>query len=97
MRFVTDEDSKKAYKQFLEKHERCNFQQSLEWGNVKTNWIKEVVLAENENKEITLVIKNKEAVFLFIFHLSLLFVKFWFLLNLTEKKTEHILILKILI
>lgn len=51
MRFVTEE-TKGEYTKFLEDHERCNFQQSLEWGNVKTNWIKEVVLAENENKEI---------------------------------------------
>ena len=35
MRFVTDEESKKQYKEFLENHERCNFQQSLEWAEVK--------------------------------------------------------------
>ena len=35
MRFVTDEESKKAYKKFLEEHERCNFQQSLEWAEIK--------------------------------------------------------------
>ena len=51
MRFVT-KDTEKEYTEFLEKHERCNFQQSLEWGRVKTNWIKEVVLAEDENKKI---------------------------------------------
>ncbi len=51
MRFVTEE-TKKEYTEFLEKHERCNFQQSLEWGNVKTAWKKEVVLAENENGKI---------------------------------------------
>ena len=50
---LLEEKDKARYTEFLEKHERCNFQQSLEWGNVKTNWIKEVVLAENENKEIT--------------------------------------------
>ena len=31
MRFVNDEESKNKYKKFLESHERCNFQQSLEW------------------------------------------------------------------
>ncbi len=51
MRFVI-KDTEKEYTEFLEKHERCNFQQSLEWGRVKTNWIKEVVLAEDENKKI---------------------------------------------
>ena len=53
MRFVTDEKSKKQYKEFLEKHERCNFQQSLEWAEVKKpNWKPEVILAEDENGEI---------------------------------------------
>ena len=49
MRFVTDEKDKQEYKRFLEGHERCNFQQSLEWGKVKSNWINEVVLSEDEN------------------------------------------------
>lgn len=53
MRFVTDEYSKKEYKEFLEKHERCNFQQSLEWAEIKkTNWKPEVILAEDEEKNI---------------------------------------------
>ena len=51
MRFVTKE-TEQEYTEFLENHERCNFQQSLEWGKVKTNWIKEVVLAEDENHKI---------------------------------------------
>ena len=52
MRFVTDEESKKQYKKFLESHERCNFQQSPEWAKVKDNWINEVILAENESGKI---------------------------------------------
>jgi lipid II:glycine glycyltransferase (peptidoglycan interpeptide bridge formation enzyme) len=53
MRFVTDENSKKEYKKFLEEHERCNFQQSLEWAEVKKpNWQPEVILAENNNGKI---------------------------------------------
>ena len=52
MRFVTDEKSEKEYKEFLEKHERCNFQQSPEWAKVKSNWKNEVVLAEDENGKI---------------------------------------------
>ena len=53
MKFVTDEKSKTEYKEFLEKHERCNFQQSLEWANVKKdNWKPEVILAEDNNKKI---------------------------------------------
>ena len=52
MRFVTDEESKKSYSEFLQKHERCNFQQSLEWGEIKTNWKKEVILAENSQGNI---------------------------------------------
>ena len=53
MRFVTDEDSKKEYKKFLEGHERCNFQQSLEWAEIKKpNWKPEVILVEDEEKNI---------------------------------------------
>ncbi len=52
MRFVTDEKSKKEYKEFLESHERCNFQQSPEWAKVKSNWTNEVVLAEDDNEKI---------------------------------------------
>ena len=52
MRIVTDEKDRQAYKEFLEKHERCNFQQSLEWAKVKENWINEIVLAEDESGKI---------------------------------------------
>ena len=51
MEFLKEKD-KQNYKEFLESHERCNFQQSLEWGNVKTSWIKEVILSKNENGNI---------------------------------------------
>ena len=51
MRFLEDAD-KEEYKQFLSNHERCNFQQSLEWGNVKESWIKEVILSTDENGKI---------------------------------------------
>lgn len=51
MKFL-EENDKKRYKEFLEKHERCNFQQSLEWGEVKTAWKKEVILSEDENGNI---------------------------------------------
>ncbi|MCI8290833.1 MAG: peptidoglycan bridge formation glycyltransferase FemA/FemB family protein [Clostridia bacterium] len=51
MRFVTKE-TEQEYKKFLENHERCNFQQSLEWAKVKSSWTREVVLAEDENKNI---------------------------------------------
>ena len=49
---LLEEKDKLIYKKFLESHERCNFQQSLEWGNVKTNWKKEVILSEDENGNI---------------------------------------------
>ena len=52
MRIVTDEKDRQAYKEFLEKHERCNFQQSPEWAKVKENWINEIVLAEDESEKI---------------------------------------------
>lgn len=51
MRLLEEKD-KKEYKEFLENHPRCNFQQSLEWGNVKTSWKKEVILSEDAEGKI---------------------------------------------
>lgn len=52
MRFVTDENSEKEYTEFLETHERCNFQQSIEWAKVKISWKHEVILAEDNSGKI---------------------------------------------
>ena len=52
MRFVTDERSETEYTSFLESHERCNFQQSIEWSKVKTSWKHEVILAEDSSGKI---------------------------------------------
>ena len=49
---LLEEKDKEKYKKFLESHERCNFQQSLEWGEVKDSWIKEVILSEDEKCNI---------------------------------------------
>ena len=49
---LLEEKDKKRYKRFLENHERCNFQQSLEWGEVKEAWIKEVILSEDKKGNI---------------------------------------------
>lgn len=49
---LVDETNKIKYKKFLEKHERCNFQQSIEWGKVKTSWKNEIIIIENNKKEI---------------------------------------------
>ena len=51
MRLLEEKD-KKEYKKFLESHDRCNFQQSLEWGNIKSSWKKEVILSEDKNGNI---------------------------------------------
>lgn len=52
MRFLENKTDEEEYTKFLENHERCNFQQSLEWARVKTSWKREVILAEDENKKI---------------------------------------------
>jgi len=52
MKLLTTENEKE-YTEFLKKHDRCNFQQSLEWAKVKESWKNEVVLAEDENGKIT--------------------------------------------
>lgn len=49
---LQDEKQRKEYTEFLENHERCNFQQSLEWGKVKSFWKNEVVVAEDEKQNI---------------------------------------------
>ncbi len=49
---LVDESNKEEYTKFLKNHERCNFQQSLEWGRVKESWKNEVVLAKNDAGEI---------------------------------------------
>lgn len=49
---LLDENRKEEYKKFLENHERCNFQQSLEWRKVKENWDSEVIIVEDENLNI---------------------------------------------
>ena len=51
MRILQEKD-KKEYTRFLESHQRCNFQQSIEWGKVKSFWINEIVLAEDEKGNI---------------------------------------------
>ena len=51
MRFLEEAD-KDAYKEFLMSNERCNFQQSLEWGNVKESWKKEVILSTDKDGKI---------------------------------------------
>ncbi len=53
MRYVTDEQSKRQYTEFLSRHERCNFQQSVEWARVKSNWKNEIILAEDLQGNIT--------------------------------------------
>ena len=50
---LNNEEERKEYKKFLEGHKRCNFQQSLEWGKVKSFWKNEVIVAEDENGNIT--------------------------------------------
>ena len=40
------------YKKFLEEHDRCNFQQSIEWTKVKENWNHEIVITKNKDGKI---------------------------------------------
>ncbi len=45
-------DRNEEYKKFLEEHERCNFEQSLEWKNVKESWENKVILSEDKEGKI---------------------------------------------
>ena len=50
---LVNENNIEKYNEFLKKHDRCNFQQSIEWGKVKANnWKNEIVLAEDEDGNI---------------------------------------------
>ncbi len=49
---LVDKDNIEKYNEFLKNHDRCNFQQSIEWGKVKESWKNEIVLAEDENGNI---------------------------------------------
>ena len=49
---LVNEDNINKYNEFLTKHDRCNFQQSVEWAKVKSNWKNEIVLVENDDEEI---------------------------------------------
>ena len=35
---LVNEKNREKYEKYLEEHERCNFQQSIEWGKVKQDW-----------------------------------------------------------
>lgn len=52
MRILQNKKDEEEYSDFLENHERCNFQQSLEWAKVKQSWKREVILAEDTNGKI---------------------------------------------
>ena len=46
-------DDIEKYSKFLKENDRCNFQQSVEWGKVKSsNWKNEMVIVKDENGEI---------------------------------------------
>ena len=49
---LVNEKNREKYEKYLEEHERCNFQQSIEWGKVKQDWKNEIILCEDENGNI---------------------------------------------
>ena len=49
---LVNEKNIEKYNDFLEKHDRCNFQQSVAWGKVKEAWTHEIVLAEDRDGNI---------------------------------------------
>ena len=49
---LLEKNREEEYKEFLQNHERCNFQQSLEWKKVKENWDNEIIIVENEKNNI---------------------------------------------
>ena len=49
---LVNKDNIEKYNEFLKNHDRCNFQQSIEWGKVKESWKNEIVLAEDKDGNI---------------------------------------------
>ena len=50
---LEDKDNIEKYNEFLKKNDICNFQHSIEWGNVKaSNWKNKIVIVKNEYGEI---------------------------------------------
>jgi len=49
---LVDESNIEEYNKFLANHDRCNFQQSREWGKVKLSWKNETIIVENKDGEI---------------------------------------------
>jgi peptidoglycan pentaglycine glycine transferase (the first glycine) len=49
---LVDSSNIEKYTKFLENNNRCNFQQSIEWGKVKESWKNEIIIVEDENNNI---------------------------------------------
>lgn len=49
---LVNNENKEKYIKFLQEHEKGHFLQSPEWANVKSDWINEVILAEDEDGNI---------------------------------------------
>ena len=49
---LVNEENLEKFNEFLKNHDRCNFQQSIEWGKVKEAWKNEIVLAEDKEGNI---------------------------------------------
>ena len=49
---LVNKTTEKEYKEFLEKHERCHFQQSIEWAKIKSNWKNDIILVRNKENKI---------------------------------------------
>lgn len=47
-----DKISEKEYQEFLEKHEKCHYAQSMEWAKVKEDWKNEIIVVRDENGKI---------------------------------------------
>ena len=43
---------KKEYRDFLEKHEKCHYAQSIEWAKTRNEWKNEIILIRDKNKRI---------------------------------------------
>lgn len=49
---LVNKATEKEYEEFLEKHERCHFQQSIEWAKIKNNWKNDIIIVRDSHEKI---------------------------------------------
>lgn len=49
---LVNKATEKEYQEFLERHDRCHFQQSIEWAKIKNNWKNDIIIVRDKDNKI---------------------------------------------